>query len=333
MRADRRKFLGLTGFVAGLAVAPGWVQTALAGPKADDDCCTADEERAVLMGAYKRASKAGRPLLVLVIPEDDYTEGYTRGRAWGSFFNHGRPHHLAPLAMAEIVAVKHKTLKAVVPQVGSKEAMAVVVDTHEVPATVHRLDGPMAKLPDTYNPRMATPETAKLTWEERSQKESELVESRIAVIAEQFSDLLGVHTERMAGYAEQAQAAMTPLQRSTLKQYLDDGQTVPLDLATAGAAVVLHHVHHVSKTATIDFAGAMLAPVVHARMKDFHTPAGVLWANSGGCGTRIEYPPEPEPEDGEVKFGRRMVAVGCGMGHVPAKTSRFLHFYVSKDEW
>lgn len=43
-------------------------------------------------------------------------------------------------------------------------------------------------------------------------------------------------------------------------------------------------------------------------------PAGAHWANSHGCGTTIE-----GVEDN--------MAIGCGMGHVPAKSSRFLYFF------
>jgi hypothetical protein len=43
-------------------------------------------------------------------------------------------------------------------------------------------------------------------------------------------------------------------------------------------------------------------------------PVGASWANGHGCGTTIE-----GVEDNMV--------VGCGMGHVPAKSGRFLYFF------
>jgi len=42
-------------------------------------------------------------------------------------------------------------------------------------------------------------------------------------------------------------------------------------------------------------------------------PPGARWANATGCGTEIE------GEDSRE-------LVGCGMGHVPARSRRFLHF-------
>jgi hypothetical protein len=65
-------------------------------------------------------------------------------------------------------------------------------------------------------------------------------------------------------------------------------------------------------------------------------PAGSHWANSSGCGTKVE--PTPEELEAErradeealkkgVIRGKTFVAIGCGMGHVPEKSRRFLDFY------
>jgi len=52
---------------------------------------------------------------------------------------------------------------------------------------------------------------------------------------------------------------------------------------------------------------------VRLRLKD-HAPSGTHWAVSSGCGTRVEGVTD------NVMFG-------CGMGHVPAKSRRFLYFF------
>jgi hypothetical protein len=68
--------------------------------------------------------------------------------------------------------------------------------------------------------------------------------------------------------------------------------------------------------------GALGAPGVNAaedaanvrlRLKD-RAPSGTHWAVSSGCGTRVEGVTDN-------------VAFGCGMGHVPAKSRRFLYFF------
>ena len=52
---------------------------------------------------------------------------------------------------------------------------------------------------------------------------------------------------------------------------------------------------------------------VRHTLKD-QPPRGTHWAVSSGCGTRIEGVTDN-------------VAFGCGMGHVPAKSRRFLYFF------
>jgi len=77
------------------------------------------------------------------------------------------------------------------------------------------------------------------------------------------------------------------------------------------------------------------AEVVHARLVK-RPPDGAHWATSSGCGTKIEDTPEELAEKerrraearkrGMILFDR-VVAVGCGMGHTPDKSRRFLHFF------
>ncbi len=48
-------------------------------------------------------------------------------------------------------------------------------------------------------------------------------------------------------------------------------------------------------------------------------PAGSHWANASGCG--------PATVENMKDDADEVVAYGCGMGHVPAKSSRFLYFF------
>jgi hypothetical protein len=60
----------------------------------------------------------------------------------------------------------------------------------------------------------------------------------------------------------------------------------------------------------------MHALAENARARFVRAPIpGSRWAQSWGCGTTIEGDPNP-------------IAVDCGMGHVPERSVRFLHFYV-----
>ena len=48
-------------------------------------------------------------------------------------------------------------------------------------------------------------------------------------------------------------------------------------------------------------------------------PTGSHWANASGCG--------PATVENMKEDSDEIVAYGCGMGHVPAKSSRFLYFF------
>jgi len=65
-----------------------------------------------------------------------------------------------------------------------------------------------------------------------------------------------------------------------------------------------------------DAHAATLAAEVKKRLKD-KPPAGTRWANSSGCGITIE------GDDDNM-------AMGCGMGHVPRKSRRFLYFFTKR---
>jgi hypothetical protein len=59
-------------------------------------------------------------------------------------------------------------------------------------------------------------------------------------------------------------------------------------------------------------------------------PPGSHWAESSGCGTRVEDTAEEKRIIEErAKHGhmRAMVGIGCGMGHVPEKARRFLYYF------
>jgi hypothetical protein len=79
-----------------------------------------------------------------------------------------------------------------------------------------------------------------------------------------------------------------------------------------------------------------LARQVRTRIIAVDPPEGSHWANDSGCATRIEATraekeAEKRAEEEALKkgfmFSKHFVAVGCGMGHVPDKSRRFLYFY------
>src|SRR5689334_22387917 len=105
---------------ATVATWPAFLREAFAGPEKSND--KANEEAlaglAVVSEGYRRAQRAGKPLLVFIIPEKP--EGkYARGSVFGAYLNHGSVEQLYPLALCEVICATLSDLRRVVPSVGT----------------------------------------------------------------------------------------------------------------------------------------------------------------------------------------------------------------------
>ncbi len=92
-----------------------------------DDCerdCA--EGVARVAAAFRRAQRASRPLLVLVIPKDDARK-HPAGVAWGELLNHGTDAQLAPFGAAEVICATAEDLRRIVPAEGEREPVAYAV--------------------------------------------------------------------------------------------------------------------------------------------------------------------------------------------------------------
>lgn len=85
-----------------------------------------EQQRAALSKAWRAAQEAGRPLLVIVIAEEELWE---RGRAVGMWLNNASDEELAPLAQVEVVCASLSDLTRLVPRIGGQaEPWFVLVD-------------------------------------------------------------------------------------------------------------------------------------------------------------------------------------------------------------
>jgi hypothetical protein len=242
---NRRGFLKSSAAAAlALVSAPAFIRRAFG-----DEACPprSNHELAALAGAYRRAQRAGRPLLVLVIPENLEAQ-WDRGAAWGELLNHGSDAQLAPLALVEVACARVADVERLAPQARGGEPLAIVLDTTRVPAPVVRVQ---AELPQYRNDGFERGD-----WVTMEKQEALVSAARIDVLARALRDRLAP-----GGVGDEAQAASDVRRRLT---------ALP--------------------------------------------PAGARWARSSGCGTVVE-----GENDNDV--------FGCGMGHVPAQSSRFLTFY------
>jgi hypothetical protein len=78
------------------------------------------------------------------------------------------------------------------------------------------------------------------------------------------------------------------------------------------------------------------ARLVRTRIVTVDPPEGAHWANDSGCATRVEATRAEKAEEKRAEEEARkrgligmkaIVSIGCGMGHVPDKSRRFLYFY------
>jgi hypothetical protein len=328
---NRRKFLGSAATAAVIATWPGWLRRAFAAGSA------LEQEAAgltMLSEGYRRAQRAGKPLLVLVIPEDG-SQKYDRGTAFGEYLNHGSAEQLAPLGLCEVACAEMTRLRQLVPAVGEGEPLMVLVETDHLPARVQRLHGVLARDPDPERgwrvvdeddptDRPKKKETEEERWERRraawQRKEEESIAKRIEQVAalvhkavqpdmavlEQRAVQVRAHLSHTGSGAETAQ----------FEQDLAGGAAVSQEQVEGAAALVALAAARTQGSRREALLG-MLADVVTARLRRV-PPPGSRWAVSSGCGVRIE---------GDTSH----VMMGCGMGHVPAKSARFLYFFAKRE--
>jgi len=239
----RRRALLLTGSLAMLASAIRDPLSAFAQDRPSDDALLAG-----VSDAYRSAQRARRPLLVLVIPDDNGAR-WERGVALGAWINHGPDEALTALGLVELTCAPMSALRQLVPQAPSGEPLMVLVDPSVVPATVRSLDAALPPL--------------ELLWRGDGEAEGEverIIDARNATL-----------TSLLTGALRNELSRLTPAERAAARQ----------------RAIDTHRAHRIR---------------------------GSHWASDSGCGVYVEEAPDTGGYD-------------CGMGYVPPRARRFLHFF------
>ena len=312
---NRRKFLRSLSTSAALTVPaaavtwPHFVRRAFADPAppaahAED----ADDALAVVSESFRRAQRAGKPLLVFIIPQDSGAK-WERGHAFGAWLNHGTAEELWALALAEVACATMNDLRRLVPTVGLDEPLMVVVETDAVPANVTRLNAELGKS------QRGRPPASVNDWREQERQEEAQVDGQIATLARLARKGLNEGEGTLARRAAQARAALPP----ELLAQLVGGTPSPALLAQPAQLDRLAAVWTAAEPERAAGRVTALGAAVKQRLLHQRLP-GSHWATSHGCGTSIE---------GHPDFGR---GIACGMGHVPTKSARFLYFYTVPKE-
>jgi hypothetical protein len=318
----------LAGFLAGLSMAMplaasfSWLRpgrrSATPGPDQNPDPAPAAQPAPT-------AATALRPRLLVIVPEDT-TQQYRLGHALGEYLNHGSDAALAPLAAVDLacIAAGEIDLPATAIGQGSLALLLVAGDTQRLV----RFDLPE----DDVNGR------ASETLADR------VIDERIAIVSNAVRQAV-IDRDQVVGVSPRmlARSRVQEIARRARAGYaIADWRTV------SGLDVVYALMEGSDETGTprepqaqslmpdeaAHFAPALLAvalsvegeartglmstlaEVARRRVVRGEVP-GAEWAKSSGCGLSFE---NREHE----------VAVACGMGHVPERSRRFLHFYTLK---
>lgn len=303
---DRRRFLGATAGLAAAALWPSWLKTAFGERELPPD---SDPRAPGLASAYRRAERLGKALLVLVIPQDSSAR-YNRGRAFGELINHGSDEALATLALCEVACAPMSEVHSLTALHGNAEPLMVLLETDSTTPRARMID---AQLPD--GPEFGGKWSQ--DWEARRRADDKAIEQRITALTELLQRALLPGSGALERRARQARSRLQTSEIAEVDRSALNGTGLRIELVDRAAALVALAAEQSGPSRKPAYI-ALLARSAAARLRD-QPPPGAYWAVSGGCGTVIE---------GREDLSRM---VACGMGHVPAKSQRFLYFYTQTE--
>jgi hypothetical protein len=310
---ERRRFLGSSVAGAALVALPAWLRRAFAE---DPNACPLERGRGTdapsggleeLFEGYRRAQRAGKPLLVLVIPPDA-SRRWTHGHAFGELLNSGTPRQLAPLALCEVTCARLVDLRRLVAAPLGDQPTFVVVETDAVPARVQAARVPIEARELFFHQADS--------WEPGHDRTDDGVAPRVARLATALEKPLlgGDDPSVLARRVDQAHAHLGALELGSTELALAAGHAPPPAQTDRAAALVAAAAVRAPQPLAKELWTALGHSIVPRLVN--RPPLGARWANEEGCATEVEDLPEDE-----------QATIGCGMGYVPERSQRFLYFY------
>jgi hypothetical protein len=267
----------------------------------------ATHEAPLLFQVYRQATRNGRALLVLVVPDqsEDFSE---RGQQLGAWLVDGHAEQVAPLAFVELACGTLAEIQELVPDAQLGEApWAVLIETTGVPAEVHAI------VPEPVDPHPSV-----LTDDELRQlaKDAglldELAEADRITLRERLPWQVAFEEEKRT--AERHRDALAKAVFDAILPDPDASHRRVAQLEAAGDPTARFAALWAgSDRCHRDLYATALRTKLKERALDQRIP-GSKWASASGCGTRVHDDP-----DGPMYM--------CGMGHVPALGGTFLYFF------
>jgi hypothetical protein len=242
--------------------------------------------------------------LVLVIPREP-GDRWNRGYALGAWLNYGSDSQLAPLAAVDVRCALVSELEDLGGQAVEGEPWAVLIDERTGRSRAIELQLPAMEDLMGGGPNEDDP------FGDRHDENQELRASvqQIDMLA---AAIVGAIEAELPALAEMERTRLESEDRAHLDRLLSERAPLPHALVERNAAQLLLRMRDGSSEPAADFVRSVLAEAVRVSLVARRIP-GSRWAVGGGCGVHIE--------------GEDPVAVGCGMGHVPRLSRRFLHFF------
>ncbi|MBT9558210.1 MAG: hypothetical protein IV100_19410 [Myxococcales bacterium] len=278
----------------GLLLGPTWLREAFGERK---DGCPSTAERASWLKSALTASKAsGKPLLVFTTPAAGDL-AWERGNAFGAWLNHGSEDTLARFAEVEVVAGSTAGLIGAIGKPLKGDPLFWLVTEGEAQG----FDAPLNKVVSQKRGDVS--------------EQDAIIDTQLATLDRLLKDAVGGQKAR----DHRASAARTRLSTTdvaTLTTYQKAGGagTPPaLSLVDRGAAILAAGLGGTVPQSIVK----ALADAARARVVKQRIP-GTLWGQANACGSDTFEGVEPDPDE---------QMVDCGMGFVPERSQRFLHFY------
>jgi len=326
---DRRRFLSRSfAAAAGFAAAPTWLARAFglgdASPATQDPQPAADPvatwRKEQLTKAIATAKAHGKPLLVLVVP-DDQPVVWDASHWFGAWLTHGdslarETFGLCTLACARVGEVE--AMAGVHGEAVAKTTKTVTMLLVDPTRAGQNVDKPVRAT--RIEPELPiVPPPGRMPGDDERPGDGDAAATRrkgLAVMTEALQAGLAKHGANLAELAKASLQTLDATQQQALAAWVKDGKATPPELLVRGLAELRRSVADLPeavRTARLAELGKAIEAVVVKQQV-----AGSRW-QAPGCGSNYEVPTAEEKKKGSM--------VACGMGIVPPLCERFLGFY------
>jgi hypothetical protein len=326
---DRRSFVARSLTVLGGAAAPAWLARAFgfAAPSstAQDPQPAAKVDlvawrKQQLAEALATAKAHGKPLLVLVIPDDKPVAWYA-SEWFGAWLTHGDALARETFGLCTLACARMGEIEAVAGVRGdavAKTTKTVTMLLVDPMRAGQGADEPVRAV--RIEPELPTESVGARTLEgdePRDEAETAALQRKgLAAMTGALQAGLVAHGANLAELAKASTSTLDATQHQALAAWVKDGKPTPPELLVRGFATLRIDIAGLPETVRTarlaELSKAVLAVVVKQQV------AGSRWRTRGVCVSQFESPTEVE---------KSVPVVPCGMAMVPPLCARFLDFY------